>query len=117
MEVLCRPGCMLARSRWLWFCDSLNVLRRKLQEESLQRLTAMLQRRASTAGSTAEELERAMDDFRKSKQFPDSRRISNQYPVVLTPSEQVSEQVHMNSYFPIFLKDERSHTVVAVPAL
>ena len=32
-------------------------------------------------------------DFRKSGHFPESHRISNQFPVVITPSEQVSEEV------------------------
>ena len=32
-------------------------------------------------------------DFRKSGTFPQRHRISEQFPVVLTPSEQVSEEV------------------------
>ena len=32
-------------------------------------------------------------DFRKSGTFPQKHRISEQFPVVLTPSEQVSEEV------------------------
>ncbi|BDA43045.1 probable Sn1-specific diacylglycerol lipase alpha [Coccomyxa sp. Obi] len=49
------------------------------------------EKRASTAADGT--LDDAMEDFRRSRQFPDSRRISNQFPVILTPSEQVSEQV------------------------
>ena len=48
----------------------------------------VLQRRAS------EKLEGLQpSDFRKSGQFPTHHRISHQYPVVITPSEQVSEEV------------------------
>lgn len=32
-------------------------------------------------------------DFRKSGTFPQRHRISEQFPVVITPSEQVSEEV------------------------
>ena len=32
-------------------------------------------------------------DFRKSGTFPQRHRISEQFPIVLTPSEQVSEEV------------------------
>ena len=49
-----------------------------------------VQKRASTAADGA--LDDAIEDFRRSRQFPDSRRISAQFPVILTPSEQVSEQ-------------------------
>ena len=34
----------------------------------------------------------APSDFRKSGTFPQKHRISEQFPVVITPSEQVSEE-------------------------
>ena len=53
-------------------------------------LVPVLQRRT---GSTAEGMEHIIEDFHKNQEFPSSRRISQQFPVILTPSEQVSEQV------------------------
>ena len=32
-------------------------------------------------------------DFRKSGTFPQRHRISEQFPIIITPSEQVSEEV------------------------
>ena len=50
--------------------------------------TCWLQRKAS---ETMDGMTPA--DFRKSGTFPQRHRISEQFPVVITPSEQVSEEV------------------------
>ena len=49
-------------------------------------------------------------DFMRCEQFPTSRRISHQYPVVITPSEQVSEEVGPPSWqLPGFLSRLKEH--------
>jgi len=37
-------------------------------------------------------------DFRRSGEVPITRRISEEFPVIITPSEQVSEEVHLRTF-------------------